>query len=223
MCVQAQEVILLESDSSVRVYDNLDITDNYLDFPVDLFFKNNTSDSILINWRRELGANCPLEWDIITADQHLTYIPDINESQIPIPLTPADSHFIVRQIFLPRTVAGCCDVTMIFSLEGEPDNPIDTGYYHISINSDGCVISSLIDEMVGTIDLYPNPASNIIHVKNGTLIEFIEIFDMNGKQVLGKRNSNSSQLDLTSFARGVYFCKITSDSGNVVMKKIIKQ
>jgi len=127
----AQSVILLEEDSVFQIHENVDLSDNFIQFQLDLFYKNNTNENISVNWRREFGDNCPLQWDVFTSDQIISYIPQVNESMQPIPMTSVDSHFIVREIFTPRMVEGCCDIKMIFSLDGAPETPIDTGYYHI--------------------------------------------------------------------------------------------
>ena len=114
--LNAQEVILFEQDSVSQINIGVDILNMSEDFPLDLFYKNNTSDTIKVNWRREFGANCPLEWDIVVADQNLTFTPEINESLASIPMNPSDSNFIIRQLVYPRSIAGCCDIKIILSL-----------------------------------------------------------------------------------------------------------
>ena len=220
--LNAQDIILLEQDSVSLINTGVDISDVSENFALDLYFKNNTNESILVNWRREIGEDCPLGWDIFVADQFNTWIPEINESITPIPLTPNDSHFIVRQVFLPQTIAGCCDVKMIFSLEDEPNTPIDTGYYHIEINSGNCIITTVLEEEKERFDIYPNPTSNFLNIKNSQAIELIEIIDLSGKSYQYKVNTNLYQLDISSFHSGVYFCKIKNKSGEFVIKKIIK-
>lgn len=59
---------------------------------MDIFFKNNTNENIEVNRKKEFDENCPLEWDIIVADQFNTYVPEIYESVVPMPLTSTDLH-----------------------------------------------------------------------------------------------------------------------------------
>lgn len=218
----AQNIILLEQDTVSQVNENVDISDDFITFALDLFFKNNTNDSISINWKRELDENCPLEWHIVTADQLITYVPWINESQIPIPMTPIDSHFIVSHVFYPRTVAGCCDIKLLFFLEGDDTNPIDTGYYHIEINADDCNITATHEAESGQFNIYPNPTSTILNIDNKHLIASIEILDIKGKLYHQGTQPLSSQIDLSSFPTGMYYLKIKSNTGELWIKKVVK-
>ncbi len=221
--LNAQSVILLEQDSVSQIIENADLSDNFIDFALDLYFKNNTEDSISVNWRREFGENCPTEWDVITIDQIISYIPQIDESQIPIPLSPTDSNFIVREIFLPRTVPGCCDIRMIFSLEGSPANPIDTGYYHIEINSDGCFATSIFEENIDQFNIYPNPVSDVLNMESSHLVESIEIIDLTGRTHFQKAFPDLYRIDVSSLQSGLYYCKIKGHSGKLWIEKIIKE
>jgi hypothetical protein len=220
--LNAQSFILLEQDSVFQVNENVDISDGFEDFALDLFFKNNTNDTLVVNWRREFDENCPLSWDVATVDQLYSYVPDINESQIPMLLTPLDSHFIVRQLFWPRTTAGCCGVKVIFYLEEAPDTPIDTGYYYIAINSNECFVTSTIEEELENFVVYPNPVSNVLNIQNSQLIESIQIVDWIGKGYPFNIESGSDQIDISSLQPGVYYLKIKGSSGKALTKKFVK-
>ena len=212
----AQSIILLEEDSVSQVLENVDLSDNFTQFQLDLFYKNNTNENISVNWRREFGENCPLEWDVFTSDQIISYIPQVNESMQPIPMTPVDSHFIVREIFYPRMVNGCCDIIMIFSLDGTPETPIDTGYYHIEINDTGCMATSIQELDLGQFKIYPNPVSDIFNMENSHLIESFEILDLTGKIY-------PPTIDVSLFPPGFYFCKIKTTSNQTIIQKFVKQ
>ena len=170
-----------------------------------------------------MSEDCPIDWDIISGDNLFTYIPVINESQIPIPLAPSDSNFILQQVVFPRGVSGCCDIKVIFSLEGSPDNPIDTGYYHIEINSNGCLASSVFDREVETVHIYPNPTSDLLFIENFASFVSIEILDLTGKVYYQRMSPIQKQINIASFPRGVYICKLKSNSGEFLVKRILKQ
>ena len=221
--INAQSVILLEQDSVSEVHENVDISDLSIDFPLDLYFKNNTNDTISVNWRREFGDNCPAEWEVFTSDQIISYVPDVDESQAAILLTPADSHFIVREIFRPRNVVGCCDIKMIFSLDGDPGNPIDTGYYHIEINSNQCSVTAVLDKEIKRIKVYPNPTSDFLFIENEYLIESMEIIDLMGKIYWKEVQFDLNQIDLSSLPVGIYYLKIRKKEGREMIEKIVKQ
>ncbi len=67
--------------------------------------------------------------------------------------------------------------------------------------------------------VFPNPATDQIKIKTDK--EFTaNIFDVFGKEVLTKTNSNT--IDISSLNSGVYFLRINSE-GNYFVKKVIKE
>lgn len=73
--------------------------------------------------------------------------------------------------------------------------------------------------------LYPNPTSGIIHLKTNNLDEFeVSIFDLTKRLMVPRvKFLGSKQLDLSSFANGVYFVEIYYINVNKrVVKKIVK-
>ncbi len=221
LIIQAQSVILLEEEYVSGIYENLDISDNFNDISLDLYFKNNTDNDINVNWKREFSDECPLEWDVLTADQILTYTPPVNESQMPIPLSPTDSHIIVRQIFWPNTIPGCCDIMMTFSLDGAPENPIDTGYYHIEINAEACASTSVPEASEASIDIYPNPADDLLHITQTESIQSIKIFDTKGMECLEFKEIVDSSLDISKLSPGLYHCSITHKDHRILHHRLL--
>jgi len=70
--------------------------------------------------------------------------------------------------------------------------------------------------------IFPNPASNTINISsNQTPITSIAIKDVLGKLVYSEEFSatDSRTLDISSFAKGMYFVLVN----NIVSKKIIKE
>ena len=75
------------------------------------------------------------------------------------------------------------------------------------------------NEILKTI-IYPNPSSGIINFSSDMQDEIIEIFNLNGQNILNKiiDSSNSVELDLPS---GIYFIRFNTKSGNYNSKLII--
>ena len=75
------------------------------------------------------------------------------------------------------------------------------------------------NEIVKTI-IYPNPSSGIINFSSDMEDEIIEIFNLNGQNILNKiiDSSNSVELDLPS---GIYFLRSNTKSGIYNSKLII--
>ncbi len=92
-----------------------------------------------------------------------------------------------------------------------------------NLNGNGTILN---DENIDrtTINIFPNPTSNILNVKmeNPTQANFT-IFDIYGKKVLEKNGVHQSEIQLSTstFSQGIYFLKIEMD-GKEVVKKFIK-
>jgi len=74
-----------------------------------------------------------------------------------------------------------------------------------------------------TISVYPNPSKNNVSIESKNTIKSIELFDVQGRLLLAQViNLETAELDLTNRNAGIYFIKITTDSGNKI-EKLIKQ
>ncbi len=76
-----------------------------------------------------------------------------------------------------------------------------------------------------TLNIYPNPASNVLHIESAPNAE-ISIIDLRGKvikQYFGKlNNQNKTEIDVSDLPQGVYTIKILADD-KVLMSKFVKQ
>ena len=77
------------------------------------------------------------------------------------------------------------------------------------------------------IDVFPNPSTDFINVNmnESDLVALnYELVDINGKSILTNGiNSSMTQIDLSLYAPGSYFLKITDQEGRSKKFKIIKQ
>ncbi len=75
------------------------------------------------------------------------------------------------------------------------------------------------------IDIYPNPTSNIIHIKNNNYekIAFLTVYNVLGKRILEKKNPIQNEtIDLSKFPQGIYFLKATMEKGNTKSFRVLK-
>lgn len=80
--------------------------------------------------------------------------------------------------------------------------------------------SSLNENLTSQTFVYPNPTRESITIESDKSIKNIYIIDLQGNTI--KANSNSSTLDLTSFASGFYILDIHFENGTSEQKRIIK-
>ena len=69
----------------------------------------------------------------------------------------------------------------------------------------------------------PNPVANELHIESEQAkIDQIEIYNLNGKQVLDVNFQKDQPIDVSSLAKGMYLVKIKTESGSLT-KKLIKE
>lgn len=75
------------------------------------------------------------------------------------------------------------------------------------------------------LNLYPNPTSGIVSFDNSdNRFEKLEIYNYLGQNLFKKQlgNSNTENIDLSSFQSGVYLLKFKNTKGEISIEKIIK-
>lgn len=70
------------------------------------------------------------------------------------------------------------------------------------------------------VKVYPNPVSNVLNVKvQNQTISKIQLYNMLGDKVIETANS---KLDMSQLATGAYILKVHANTGNTIIKRIIK-
>lgn len=81
------------------------------------------------------------------------------------------------------------------------------------------------DAQKETIKLFPNPARNYVYINSKLAIQNISITNIDGNQIDSipfNFNDAIAKIDLSNYKPGIYFFKLTMQSGEVLYKKIIK-
>ncbi|MDR3047187.1 MAG: T9SS type A sorting domain-containing protein [Bacteroidales bacterium] len=73
------------------------------------------------------------------------------------------------------------------------------------------------------VTLYPNPTRHTLTVSAGTLIQQIEIYDLNGRRIaiLPENGKKEMTCDMQNYQAGIYFIKVKTEKG-IITKKAIK-
>ena len=105
--------------------------------------------------------------------------------------------------------------------------PVTAGNYNINFN-----INTLAYNFQSTLNLneittnnfkvFPNPGNNVWHfITNDNALFTLEITDMNGKKIVNKNQPQSDfSIDISNFANGLYFAKITSKDNSSIIKLV---
>ena len=71
------------------------------------------------------------------------------------------------------------------------------------------------------IRLYPNPATDIVHVYTENEVEKIQLVNISGQIVFEqKKMGRETDLDISVFESGIYFVKVFSNN-NVITRKLV--
>ncbi|MDC0249416.1 T9SS type A sorting domain-containing protein [Flavobacteriales bacterium] len=107
-------------------------------------------------------------------------------------------------------------------------------YYVTATNSDGCSSNSYVidyntsslENYSLTTNIFPNPTNGKIIINSEYYIKSVSIYNSIGNQLLSVNNKGNkipeTQLDLSTFAKGIYFIKININN-QIVNQKILLQ
>ncbi|MFS4427956.1 T9SS type A sorting domain-containing protein [Chryseobacterium sp. S90] len=102
------------------------------------------------------------------------------------------------------------------------NNVLGSAYIdNIKVNSELLVLG-IKDSRVTTkeISVYPNPATDFIHINSLSTVKSIEIYDESGKLI--KTEKNNSRMDVRGLSAGVYMVNIKTEGRNFTEKVIIR-
>jgi hypothetical protein len=69
--------------------------------------------------------------------------------------------------------------------------------------------------------LYPNPVNAILNLSYAQEMTNLEVFNFMGQQVFAKKiNATTAQINMSSFAQGAYFIKVSSNEASKTIKVI---
>jgi Leucine-rich repeat (LRR) protein len=84
-------------------------------------------------------------------------------------------------------------------------------------------LSNGIPHLDNSITIYPNPANSILSIECNSVINTIELYDIQGRLLETEiTEKNKVVFDISSKQNGIYFLKITSEKGSKV-EKIVKE
>lgn len=69
--------------------------------------------------------------------------------------------------------------------------------------------------------IYPNPATDILHIETQIPFNSIRLFDIHGREVYSK-SENLEAIDVSAYEAGIYFLNFETEKGNMTKKVIIK-
>ncbi|SEQ14348.1 endoglucanase [Hyunsoonleella jejuensis] len=71
------------------------------------------------------------------------------------------------------------------------------------------------------LKVYPNPASNVMHIASKNRIQNVELFDVTGKNVYAFKDDNIIEIQTVNMKKGFYLLKLTDQNKNCTTRKIL--
>lgn len=91
----------------------------------------------------------------------------------------------------------------------------------VSVINSACAALSTSEFDFNEISLYPNPTNSVFNLEiPNEVVKQVEIYDLSGKKLL---KSNQHQIDVSSFATGIYMVQIQTESGKIGVSKLVKK
>ena len=95
-----------------------------------------------------------------------------------------------------------------------------------ALTKEECVTATgdMLEELNSRLEIYPNPANDMLFIDADFEINEVVIYDVYGRQQVTETPSHQDNIsvDLSELNAGIYFIKINTEEGNVV-KQFIKQ
>ena len=91
----------------------------------------------------------------------------------------------------------------------------------VSVNCNGSVGTSLNNNQLENLDIYPNPTHGKLNIASADKIITLSITNIIGKEILFIKDFSANTIDLSSYKNGFYFININTDKGTHIEKIIL--
>lgn len=82
--------------------------------------------------------------------------------------------------------------------------------------------TGICDIQTSNVDIFPNPAGNVVYITGLENNYLVEIYDITGRLVISFEGSNDESINVESLNSGTYLMKISSESANL-QRKFVKE
>lgn len=115
----------------------------------------------------------------------------------------------------------------------DEDLPISTVEYYVTAmysvgesdpsNTVQVVITSVIDNEESLVNIYPNPARDMLNIELPDDVQLVTIMNPVGQMVYSNHlKSGKTTIDLNGFMSGVYFIQISTENGKITKRIVIQ-
>ena len=180
-----------------------------------------------INIVRPLGANFQPDPILVRIDKQSGNIIDVHDIQgealstkrMTAVATDSDGNYIVggsfnANLFMNNNLG----ITPLIST-GESD--FFVAKLANSLCGSGNVSTNKFNRL--TVNVYPNPTTDIVTIETDENLFNYSVYDINGREIQTGIFSSTNQINLQSASNGVYFVKVSTTQGSSATVKVVKQ
>jgi hypothetical protein len=190
-------------------------------FVTSLLVMGKTRKMYLVGWNNASGENTLTATTGATQNKHVTRTCSWNGKDANSVLV-ADGNYVLKMELTDNSNFENNNASFPFvkgSNKQTQSALSQNGFSAVSIDWTPAGTSVSDVEMSNKYQIYPSPTKSNIFV-NGYDIKTIDILSTSGQFMM---TSSEQNVDLSYLPRGVYLVSITTYSGNVIIKKVIKQ
>lgn len=90
--------------------------------------------------------------------------------------------------------------------------------------AEDCNLGNPNIELSQTISVYPNPASDVLHIatQDGVTVDEVQLYDVSGRLVREYSDVSGGSISVTGLAKGMYILKVIADKGNYSERVIVE-
>jgi len=216
----ANAQITVTPEESDGIFENQDISDNFLDLVVKFSVSNTTDEMIAIKWLREVEGDCD-GFETAICDNNTCYFTTVSSNinanlNEPMFLEPQETFDEFALHIYPRTNAGCCEVKIHFSLVDDPDNILATSSIFSRVNADeDCneIVSTADAAEIASLNLYPNPTNDFFMLTTTDLVSTVLLRNTLGQELKSYNYDIDGQYDVSNMSSGFYFIQMLDEQG----------
>jgi len=192
----------------------VDVTGTSDVFSHEAKFKTNNTSAAEVSWLWELDrSDAPAEWKFIICDVNLCYAPGVEMCPPDKPnIMAGGSNTEAPKVTLqPNGVEGTATV---FFRTTDLTTGAETGTLQINYDISGP--SSIFESSVAEINIYPNPATEYIQIKNAENVSKGAIYNIVGKEVMSFEYRAGTQYNVSDLNAGLYLVRLFDNTGKAL-------
>lgn len=91
-------------------------------------------------------------------------------------------------------------------------------YFCMNLNFDFGSKAEMVKQQYA-LKLFPNPASNMVHIESQSKVKLVEMYTVSGKRVL---SGSGTSIDISALSKGMYILHITTEKGMNTHKLLVQ-